>query len=70
MLIIDYDSELDRILETTNFDDHELIDMPVESDESLHELTHVRMAPHVPISTLGLASCKGSSRELCPGVNS
>ena len=45
MLIIEDDSELDRILETTNFDDDELIDIPVESDESLHELTGVRMAP-------------------------
>ena len=28
MSIIDDDSELDRIVETTNFDDYELIDIP------------------------------------------
>ena len=46
MSIIDDDSELDtcRILETTNFDDYELIDIPMKSDKSLHELTGVRMA--------------------------
>ena len=70
MSIIDDGSELDRILETHNFDDYELIDIPMESDESLHELTCVGMAPasNTP-STSWLAPCKGSSRELRPGVD-
>ena len=41
MWIIDDDSELDRILETTNFEHYELIDI----NESLDELTGVGMAP-------------------------
>ena len=71
MSIIDDDSEVDRILETSNFDNYELIDTPMESDELLHELTGVGMAPtSVTSSTLALAPRKGSSRELRPGVDS
>ena len=70
MLIIDDDSEFDRILETINFDNYELIDIPMESDESLHELTGVGMAPTADTPGMsGLAPRKGSSRELHPGVN-
>ena len=61
MSIIDDDLELDGSLETTNFDDDELIDIPRESDESLHELTGVGVAPasDTPITSV-LAPCKGS----------
>ena len=33
--IINDDLELDRILENTNFDDHELTDMPMEQSNEL-----------------------------------
>ena len=61
----------DRTILFINFDDYELIDIPMESDESLHELTGIRMAPASDTpSTLELALHKGSSRELRPGVDS
>ena len=42
----------------------------MESDESLHELMGVRMAPASDTpSTSGLAPCKGSSTDLRPRVN-
>ena len=54
----------------TNLDDYELIDIPMESDESLYKLTGVRMAPASDTpSTSGLAPRKGSSSELRPGVD-
>ena len=70
MSIINDNSELDKILETTNLDDYKLIDTPMEPDESLHELTGVRMvsASDTP-STSGLAPHKRRSRELCVGVD-
>ena len=71
MSIIDDDLELDRILETTNFDDCELIDIPMESDELQDKLTSIRLAPASDTpSSSGLAPRKGSSRELYPGVDS
>ena len=70
MSIIDDDSELDRILEITNFDNYELIDTPMESDELLHELTDVGMAPASDTPSMsGLAPRIGGSRELRPGVD-
>ena len=42
----------------------------MESDESLHELTGVRMAPAADTASMsGLAPRKGSSRELRSGVD-
>ena len=71
MLIIDDGSELDMILDTTKFDDYELIDIAMESEDSLHELTGIGMAPASDTPGMsGLAPRKGSSRELCPGVES
>ena len=70
MSIIDDDSELDRILKTTNFDNYKLIDISMESDESLHELTGIGMASASDTpSTTRLAPREGSSRELRPGVD-
>ena len=71
MLMIKDDSELDTMLETTNFDNYELIDIPMESDKSLHKLTGVGMAPASDMPSMsGLAPHKRNSRELCPGVDS
>ena len=53
--MIDDDAELDRILETINCDDYKLIDILMESDESLHALMGVGMAPaSVTPSTLAV----------------
>ena len=70
MSIIDDDSELDRILENTNFDDYTLFDIPMEPDESLHALTGVGMAPTSDTpSRSGLAPRNGSSSEMRVGVD-
>ena len=45
MLMTDDDHELDRILESTNLDKYELINLPMEQLEGLsHEHTGVKMA--------------------------
>ena len=70
-IIDDDDQELDRILENTNLDEYELIDVPIEqhSDSTQHNLG-VGMAPISDTnSTSGLAPRKGGSRELRHGVD-
>ena len=59
-----------RTILFAHFDDYELINISMESDELLHEFTGIGMAPASDTpSTSGLAPRKGSSRELHPGVN-
>ena len=71
MSIIDDDYEIDKILEATNLDDHELIHLPIEQPgHSSHERTGVEMAPTMDReSTSELAPHEGSSTELRSGVN-
>ena len=73
MSIIDDDQELDRILESTNLDEYEPLNLPMEQpNDLLHELKGVRMAPTLDtesICTLGLAPHEGSSTVLHSGVD-
>ena len=71
MLIIDNNHELDRILESMNLDEYELIDLPMEQpDDSSHEHTRVGMGPALDTgSTSKLATCGGSSMALRSGVD-
>ena len=46
MSITDDDHELDRIVESKNLDDYELVDLPMEQpDDTSHENTVVRITP-------------------------
>ena len=71
MTIIDDDQELARILENSNLDEYELIDVPIEQySDSTQDNLGTRMSPISDTnSTSGLAPCKGSSRELRHGVH-
>lgn len=62
MSSIDDDHELEWILESTNINEYELIDLPMEEPDDLsHEHMGVRMAPTLDLgSTSGLAPCEGS----------
>ena len=63
MLVVDDSLELDRILESTNLEEYELIDLPMEQpDDSLLKHTSVRMAHTLDTgSTLRLEPCEPSS---------
>ena len=71
IVCLHYNLELVRILDNTNLDEYALTDMPMEQpDESLHELTGIRMAPTsdtLPMSEL--APRNGSSSVLHSGVD-
>ena len=62
--IIDDNHEFDRILESTNLDEYEIIDLPMEQPDHLsHELTGIGM-PHTldTGSMSGLAPREGNQR--------
>ena len=61
-MIIDNNRELDRLLECTNLDKYELIDLPIEQHaDSSQEHTGVRMAPTLDTKrTSGLVPHEGS----------
>ena len=65
-LVINDGLQLDRVLESTNLDEYELTDMPIEQfDESPLELMGVRLAPKSDmLSTSGLAPRNRSSHVL------
>ena len=71
MSIIDDNHKLDRILESTNLDKYELINLTMEEPgDLLNKHMGVRVAPILDTgSTWGLASREGSSMELCLGVD-
>ena len=79
MLIIDDDYEFDTTLESTNLDEYELIDLPMEQPDgsphecmsgSPHECMSVGMAPTLDTGiTSGLALREGSSTILHSGVD-
>ena len=72
MLIMDNHHKLDRILRSTNLDEYELIDLPMEqqSGDSSHEHTGIGMALTSDTrSTSGLAPLEGSSKELLLGFD-
>ena len=72
MSIIDDGHELERILESMNLDEYELINSPMEQQQP-GDLSHehaVGMASTSDTeSMLGLAPNEGSSTELCSGVD-
>ena len=65
MSIIDHDYELDKIIESTNFDEYELIDLPMKQPgDSSYEHTGVRMAPTLDTQrTSGLHPVNGVQRN-------
>ena len=73
MSITDDNHKLDRILESTDLDKYELINLPTEQfGDLMHEHMGIRMARTLDIhvrSMLGLARCEGSSMKLCSGVD-
>ena len=72
MLIMDDDRKLDRILDSTNLDEYELIDFPIEQQpgDSSHECTGVGMAFSSDTgSTSGLAPREGRSKKLLVGFD-
>ena len=56
MSIIDHDHEFDKILESTNLDEYEPIDLPMKQPGDLsHEQTGIKMVPTLDTeSTSGL----------------
>ena len=71
VLIIDEENELDRILESTNLDQYELMDLPMKQPgDWSHNSTGVGMASTLDtLSTSGLVPREGSSTELLSRVN-
>ena len=67
MSLIKDNMELDRLLESANFDEFKLVDSPCEQhDGSSQELLGVGPAPTMDTSgTLGLAPCEGINWVLC-----
>ena len=64
------DEEIDRILQTTDLDEFELVDSPTMQLEEPQENVGVEPAPTIDTqSTSGLAPRNGSSEELRPGVD-
>ena len=65
MLFIDNDTELGRILDSTNLDKHKLIDLAMYMYNLVTRCTNIRAS-----ESLGLAPCEGNSMELRSGIDS
>ena len=62
--VIENNTELDRILETSKFDGFELVNLPLKQPDMLLQELMGFVA-----CTSGVASQKGSNGELCMGVD-